>query len=70
MAPLFARLRTHLGADRSSGAIRQALDPADAFVLAHAFHGVLLAMIRGREDAPDQAEIERALTRMVLRFLG
>ena len=69
MAPLFARLRRHLGADRSACAIRQALDPADAFVLAHAFHGVLLAMISEHDDAPDQADVEQALTRLVLRFL-
>ncbi|HEY4031630.1 MAG TPA: hypothetical protein VGM25_14895 [Caulobacteraceae bacterium] len=36
LAPFFSRLRTHLSSDRSSGAIRAALDPADAFVLAHA----------------------------------
>ena len=70
LGPLLARLRSHLSTERSSGAIRAALDPADAFVLAHAFYGVLRAMITDRETAPAQAEIERSLTSLVLRFLA
>jgi AcrR family transcriptional regulator len=70
LAPVLARLRAHLSAERSSGAIRAALDPADAFVLTHAVSGVLRAMIGERERAPPQAEIEGSLTRLVVRYLA
>ena len=70
MAPLLSRLRSHLSAERSTGAIRAALDPADAFVLSHAFTGALRAMITDSGDAPAQADIERSLTRLVVRFLS
>ena len=70
LAPLLRHLRSHLAAERSSGAIVAAIDPADAFVLAHAFAGVLRAMITDSIGTPPQAELERALTRMVIRFLG
>jgi AcrR family transcriptional regulator len=69
LAPLLGRLRAHLSAERSTGSIREALDPVDAFVLAHAFTGVLRAMISDHENAPAQADVERALTRLVVRFL-
>jgi AcrR family transcriptional regulator len=70
MAPLLSRLRSHLSSERATGAIRAALDPADAFVLSHAFTGTLRAMITDSDDAPAQADIERSLTRLVVRFLS
>jgi AcrR family transcriptional regulator len=70
MAPLLSRLRAHLSSERSAGAIRAALDPADAFVLSHAFTGALRAMITDSDNAPAQADIERSLTRLVVRFLS
>ena len=70
MAPLLSRLRALLSAERSTGAIRAALDPADAFVLSHAFTGALRAMITDSDEAPSQADIERSLTRLVVRFLS
>ena len=46
LAPLLARLRAHLSAQRAAGAITAPLAPADAFVLTHAFAGVLRSMAR------------------------
>jgi hypothetical protein len=70
LAPLWSRLQAYLSTERPSGAITAPLDPADAFVLAHAFAGVFRAMISERENAPSQTEIERSLTRLVIRFLA
>ena len=70
LAPLLSRLRSLLSAERSFGAIATALNPSDSFVLAHAFAGVLRAMTAEREEAPPQAEIERSLTSLVVRFIG
>ena len=70
MAPLLTRLRSYLSGERSIGAIRATLDPADAFVLSHAFTGALRAMITDNDDAPAQADIERSLTRLVVRFMS
>ncbi len=70
LAPLLSRLRAHLSAERVTGAIRAPLEQAEAFVLSHAFAGVLRAMISDHDNAPPQAEIEGALTRLVVRFLG
>lgn len=69
LAPLLARLRTHLSAERASGAFPVALADADAFVLIHAFAGVLRAITSEAEGAPEQAEIEEVLARLVVSFL-
>lgn len=70
LAPLMARLMALLSSERPTGAIRPALARADAFVLAHAFVGVLRAMTREGAKAPPQKELADALTRLVTRFLG
>lgn len=70
LAPLLHRLRAHLSSERASGAITAPIRAADAFVLAHAFAGVLRAMINEGENAPPQDEIEQALARLVVSFLG
>ena len=69
LSPLLARLITHLSSERETGAIRQAVNEADAFVLTHAFAGVLRAMISGGESSPPQDKVARALTRLVLTIL-
>ena len=66
LAPLLAHLIEQLSSERPVGAIRQAASPADAFVIAHAFAGVLRAMISDPDHAPPQDEIAHALTRLVL----
>jgi len=68
LAPLLVALRTYLSSERSSGQFAAPLDAGDAFVLAHAFRGVLRAMTS--EDAPPQEEIERSLTRLVVSYLS
>lgn len=70
LAPLLLGLREHLMRERAAGPITAPLAPAQAFVLTHAFNGVLRAMIRDGEDAPPQAEIEQALADLVVRFAG
>lgn len=69
LAPLLQGLRAHLSTERESGAFKDAMTDADAFVLANAFAGVLRAMVMGGEEAPPQDEIERALSRLVVSFL-
>jgi AcrR family transcriptional regulator len=69
MAPLLTKMIVHLSSERNTGAIRQALAPADAFVLAHAFSGVLRAMIRGRGEGITQDEVATSLARLVVRFV-
>ena len=68
LAPLLAKMITHLGSERSTGAIRQALAPANAFVLAHAFPGVLRAMVQGRGQGITQDDVAASLARLVVRF--
>lgn len=68
LAPLLVALRTYLSSERSSGQFAAPLDAGDAFVLAHAFRGILRAMTS--EDAPPQGEIERSLTRLVVSYLS
>lgn len=68
LAPLLAELRALLARERATGAIRTPIDPVDAFVLTHAFTGVLRAMLSAQ--APPQAAMERSLTRLVLAFLS
>lgn len=66
---LLSGLRSHLAHQRSVGAHTDPLHAADAFVLTHAFAGVLRAMTSEGEKAPPQREIEQALARLVARFL-
>lgn len=68
LAPLLTKMIAHLSSERSTGAIRQALAPADAFVLAHAFSGVLRAMIRGHGEGATQGDVATSLARLVVRF--
>lgn len=68
LAPLLARLVTLLSSERETGAIRHAMPAADAFVLAHAFAGVLRAMTSAA-DTPPKDEIADALARLVVSFL-
>lgn len=70
LAPLLSNLIAHLSGDREFGAKRQAIPRSDAFVLAHAFAGVLRAMTIAGEDAPSADEIADALSRLVVRFIG
>lgn len=68
LAPLLSKLIDRLSAPREIGAYRDAMDPADAFVLAHAFAGVLRAMV-GQGSAPPKEEVARSLSCLVTRFL-
>lgn len=67
LSPLLAELGASLGRERAVGAIRAPLAKADAFVLIHAFAGVLRAMT-GQTEVPPRREIETALTRLVTQF--
>lgn len=68
LAPLLAHLRSRLETQRNHGVHSAPLAPGDAFVLAHAFAGVLRAMTSDADNAPPPPEIERALSRLVLSF--
>jgi AcrR family transcriptional regulator len=70
LAPLLSRMTAHLAGERQVGPIRRALGHADAFVLAHAFGGVLRAMTAEIDDAPSQEDIAQALTKLVVRFIA
>lgn len=70
LSPLLGKMVAHLSSERKTGAIRKAMDRADAFVLAHAFTGVLRAMVRESSNTPPQKEIADALTRLVAKFVG
>ncbi|HUD92474.1 TetR/AcrR family transcriptional regulator [Sphingobium sp.] len=70
LSPLFTQLIAMLSGHHERGAIRQPLNAADAFVMAHAFGGVLRAMISEGDKSPPQAEIEQALARLVVSFVG
>ena len=65
LSPLLTKIIGHLSRERGAGAFRHAMGQADAFVLAHAFAGVLRAMIRQGRDAPPQKEVANALARLV-----
>lgn len=69
LSPLFAKLIAMLSGHHEKGATQQALTTTDAFVIAHAFGGVLRAMIAEAETSPPQAEIEQALVRLVVSFV-
>ena len=66
LAPLLSTMVGNLAQERAIGPIRRGLGRADAFVLSHAFAGVLRAMTSEASDAPSPDEIARALTRLVL----
>jgi hypothetical protein len=70
LAPLMANMMPLHSRERATGAFGPALDRADAFVLAHAFAGVLRAMVREGSKTPPIKEISDALTRLVRRFTG
>ncbi len=73
LGPMLAQLNALLTSDdRPSGAAAPGpMSPAEAFVLTHAFTGVMRAMIlRAGEDGPAEAEIEEALARLVLGYVG
>jgi AcrR family transcriptional regulator len=69
LSPLLSKLMTHLSNERQVGPIRQAMSRGDAFVLAHAFAGVLRAMISQARNAPPREEIVQALARLVAGFI-
>ena len=70
LAPLMTMMTAYLSEDRNVGTIKHALGRADAFVVAHAFAGVLRAMISHTDEAPPQEEIASALARLVVRFIA
>lgn len=49
---------------------QQPVSPADAFVLTHAIAGVLRAYVAGGEGALPQQQLEDALVRLAVRFVG
>jgi AcrR family transcriptional regulator len=51
------------------GRTSRTLSEADAFVLTHAFSGVLRAFAAAEDRAPPRAEIEQALTQLLANFL-
>lgn len=70
LAPLLAKVVEHLAHERQVGPYRQALGRADAFVLAHAFAGVMRAMTARADDAPPPEELVPALTHIVIGFVA
>jgi AcrR family transcriptional regulator len=73
LAPMLQQLMTLMMSDTPSGSSRRAapLSHADAFVLVHAFVGVMRAMINAQgSDAPPLEEIRQAVTRLLMRFVG
>lgn len=64
---LLSDLIAYLSFERQAGAIRTPLAEADAFVLIHAFAGVLRAMVM-ETDAPPGDDVERALADLLTRF--
>jgi AcrR family transcriptional regulator len=68
IAPMIQQVVAVLASGASSPA-PEAMSEAEAFVLANAFVGVMRALImRGEDAAPDEAEIEDALARMIAVF--
>jgi AcrR family transcriptional regulator len=69
LRPLIERVIALMTSASGSGEPSRALSSADAFVLTHAFVGVVRAMIRSHgSDAPTPEAIEQALVRMVRTF--
>jgi AcrR family transcriptional regulator len=69
MSPFLSELIEDFSHHQRDGALREPLANADAFVLIHAFAGVLRAMTQ-QADAPPRTEIEKALTRLVTHFVA
>jgi AcrR family transcriptional regulator len=69
LAPLLSRLTNHLASERRVGPIRHGLPRTDAFVLAHAFAGVLRAMINHGDEGLTPDEIADSLARLVVSFV-
>jgi AcrR family transcriptional regulator len=70
LSPLLSSSMAFLATKGPAGGPTGPIDSADAFVLTHAFAGVLRAMIGEGADAPHQKDIERALIRLVVSFFG
>lgn len=70
LSPLLSRSMAFLATEGPAGGPTGPIEAADAFVLTHAFAGVLRAMIGEGADAPRQKEIEGALVRLVVSFFG
>lgn len=72
LAPMFGRLIALLsGRVPATGGPAAPMSETDAFVLTHAFAGVMRAMAGGAGSAGlDREEIERAMARLVLRFVS
>jgi AcrR family transcriptional regulator len=66
-AALLRAATAHLS--QADGGVGPALDPASAFVISHAFAGVLRAMTLA-DDKPPQHAIVQALMRMVMPFVA
>ena len=70
LAPLLEQVRDLLAKERDTGVFTAPLAPADAFVLTHAFTGVLRAMISLQADAHFEDKIADSLTRLVTKYLN
>ncbi len=68
ISPLLTELTSYLAHERDVGTVRKPLADADAFVLTHAFAGVLRAMTT-QTDAPPKHEITRSLAGLVAHLL-
>lgn len=64
---LLSDMITYLSFERRTGAFRAPLPEADAFVLIHAFAGVLRALVM-EANAPPRDQVERSLTYLLNRF--
>jgi AcrR family transcriptional regulator len=69
LSPLLGKILAQLSRERNTGAIRHAMDPADAFVLVHSFAGVLRGMVRGGTNSPHPDKVASALARLVTKFV-
>jgi AcrR family transcriptional regulator len=69
LRPLMETLVGYLVRERSVGPVTRPLEPAEAFVLIHAFSGVMRAMILAGDAAPTEAEVAAALGRLVRGYL-
>jgi AcrR family transcriptional regulator len=72
LAPLFKQLLGQFTSPEglaAPGLATRRLSKADAFVLMHSIGGVLRAFIASAEDLPPRAELEEALTRLILRWM-
>lgn len=72
LSPLLEKLIALMTTGKRPGSKTQApLNHADAFVLIHAFVGVMRAVISARGDnIPPREQIEQAVTRLLTQFVG